>query len=62
MTILISQTDIREADIRSSIFQAIGRDEDVLKSIEEYVHVLYLNIMITQLLMCACVIQFETVV
>lgn len=38
MTIMISQTDVREADIRSSVFEAIGRDESVLKSIEEYVH------------------------
>ncbi len=37
MAILISQTDVRKSDIHSSVYEAVGKDDDVLKSIEEYV-------------------------
>ncbi len=37
MAILISQTDVRKSDIRSSVYEAVGKEDDVLKSIEEYV-------------------------
>ena len=35
MAILISQTDIRESDIRSSVYEAVGRDDQTLEAIEQ---------------------------
>lgn len=37
MAVLISQTDVREADMHSSVYEAIGRDDVALKAFEEYV-------------------------
>lgn len=35
MAILISQTDVRASDICSSVYEAVGRDDQVFKAIEE---------------------------
>ena len=37
MAILISQSNIRTPDLRSSVLEAVGRDQDKLAAIEELV-------------------------
>ena len=60
MAILISQTDVRKSDIRSSVYEAVGKDDDVLKSIEEYVLSCF-GIILCGIPMTPCV-QLETLV